>query len=500
MPYAMSAQQLQIAQVLGFDPKSPAVSTTNLNAAANWFAATFIAQSSSAPSKVRFYISAIAGSLGASDVTCDLYSEASGLPNASLESRNTLSSAIAAGAWAEWTGFTTALTAGTPYWLIVKNVNGTPGSNYPTIRFGSAGAGDNAIGGSGDRQGIRAATSANSGGSWTFSANSCGWRIQFADGTFQGLPASNIANSADLVYLTRESGVQFVAPVNVVLNVAGIAMYIAATTGTPAGNARFGLWTGAGGSPTNVDYTYSISEGAINGGSNNWFPALFANGTHAIGPGTTVRVTLADASPGSDDASHAYKMPEYTIDGDLNSLALIPWSMQKTYYNGSSWAQTNTALFPFALILDTTGEFAPVGPVLVQPRKIVIRPPHVTPPRRSMIAAGGSTTVSAPLLPPPRRIQYSIRYPQPRARIAAIAAAPPVMVPLRLPPRTVTRTQAARTRNAAAILPGPQVLTVFREPPRQIARIQFVRRNAGSALFSQSVNQTILVKSTRTVR
>jgi hypothetical protein len=460
----MPASQLQIQQLLGFDPKSAAPAVLQLNAAANWFAASFIAQSNSALSKARLFVSALAGTLGANDLTLDLYSDAAGAPSASLESRNTLTSSVAAGAWAEWTGFTTTLATGTQYWLVARNVNGTPASNNVTIRYGATGSADNVVGGSGNRFGYRAATSTNSGGSWTYVPNSCGWRVQLASGAYLGLPVQNIAVSVDLVYLTRESGVQFVTPANVSLNLAGLALYPAGLSGAPSGNVRFGLWTGAGGSPTNVDYTNTIPAATVAQSTNTWLYGYFVNGTHAVPPGTTVRVTMADSPVNTDSSSNAYKMNEYTIDSDANSLALLPWSLQKTYFNGSTWAQTSAVLFPFALLLDTNGEFSSSGTNIVgTPRKIVI-PPTVLPIRRPALVI---PSAPSPLPLPARRIVYPVRAPATRNRAAAIVAATPVV-------------------------------NVIRAPTRQIVRTQVIRRNAAAALFANA--PAVLVKSIRAVR
>jgi hypothetical protein len=459
----MVAQLLIPSLVAGFRPANPGVSTLAINAAANWAAFSFIAQSSAKISKCRFFFTAKNGTLSAGDITCDLYSSASGVPNASLESRNTTTAAYAGSAWNEFTGFTTTLVAGTMYWLVLKNVNGTPATNNVTV--GNVNGLDAIT--AGGTYGFGRNNSTNSGGSWPNArAQVGGVRVDLNDGTYLGFPASNSAASGNLVYATRELGAQFVTPSAGVLRVAGLAALVTNKVGTPAGNVRLGLWSGA--SPANLDYTNDIPNTDALASLGGWVCGLLKNGVQVIQPGTTLTVTLADQSGNSDSAANCWKGTELTVDSDSHSLAQIPWSMQEAYYNGSAWSLTNTLIVPFGLILDTAaGE----------------------------LGAGGGTNVFCS----PRRI--TVQNPgRPQRRPAAVIVQAPVVTVLRTPPRTAFRPTTPRRAIPAAVLAAPPVIVPLRVPVRQLARQQSIRRNAGSALFSSVTNNTVLISSPRKVR
>src|SRR5258707_421689 len=81
-----------------------------------------------------------------------------------------------------------------------------------TVRWSGSNTGDGIIVGSNSKWGFSAGSSTNSGGAWALTAGSCGWRVDLADGTFLGLPISNIALGGATVgiYGTREQGLKFV--------------------------------------------------------------------------------------------------------------------------------------------------------------------------------------------------------------------------------------------------------------------------------------------------
>jgi hypothetical protein len=348
-------------QALGWLPANPANNTTTLalNAANTWLGYSFIADHATSLSKVRAFLSAKAGTLTSTDITCDLYSDSAGKPGSSLESRNTITSGLTAGAWGEWTGFTTSLTAGTQYWLVWKNVNGTPGTNFPTFRWAASGTGPAyTLSTSGTWGWIKSHTTTGGGGFGTVVTPGGGWRVQYADGSYDGCPIQNIAASSDLVYSARESGVKFTTPGGAILQACGIAAFLATSIGTPTGNPRLRLYTG--GTPSLIATTNTIANALalVNG----WYYGYFTDGTHGITPGSTVRLTLGEDS-NSDASSNAFKLHEYTWDSDANSLALTPlegtWG--KTYFDGSAWTDTASGLFAIGLLLESGGEFASAG-------------------------------------------------------------------------------------------------------------------------------------------
>lgn len=352
------AAPFRAGQFLGWTPALPVtLPTFQVNAAADWFALSFTPDSGRTLSAVRAFVSAVAGTLGASDITCDLYDSTGslGAPGASVEAGKVPSATITASGWYDFTGFTTALTAGLKYYAVFKNVNGTPASNNPTFRGIGLGTPTLTLGGNSSRFGWTWATSTNSGGSWSQVGTQTGVRIAYADGTYDGLPVSNTAAAAvtDGVYSTRESGVKFTTPPNGVLKVAGLAICMASRTGVPTGNVQLGLWSGS--TPSLVAYTNPVPLAVAT--TAQWVYAYFSS-TQTVQPGTVLRVTLAETAQ-SDTSATYYKNQEITWDTDVNSTALLPWegACVKTYFDGSSWTDTSGSIFAHALLLDPAGEF-----------------------------------------------------------------------------------------------------------------------------------------------
>lgn len=368
----MAVAPYRSGQLLGWLPPSPgAVSTTQVNAAANWFAISFVPDSARTLSEVSVFVSAIAGTLGGSDITADLYDStgASGAPGSALADTGKVpTSTITAAAWYRFTGFTVALTAGQNYWIVFKNVNGVPATNNCTFRFVTNGVTPYLMGSALNRFGWGMGSSTNSGSTWAVNATRAGCRIAYADGSYDGMPISNSTTGVvgDGVYAARESGIKFTSPANASLRVYGASLYVGAKTGSPTGNIRLGLWTGPGASPVNQGYAGAIPSTSL-AGSPQWISAYFASPI-VIPPSMICRITLGESTQ-SDASTNRYNMHEVTWDTDANSQILLPWNgtATKTYFDGSSWTDSplGTSMFGHALLLDTAGEFGGV-PLLSQ--------------------------------------------------------------------------------------------------------------------------------------
>ncbi len=362
----MSSNQRLSPISLGFfgpaTGSTPAPSTTALSAAATWLAISFSLPKTLTLARLKIYCTAVTGSLAGTDLTADIYSDAANLPNASIVSSATLTSAITASTWAEFggasTGFNTSLTGGNQYWAVFKNLNAVPASNFPTFQFGTNNPASSFFTGA---YGWTKKHTTNSGSTWVggTSQGTYGLRLEFTDGSFSGLPFQNSAvnGSALGVYATREYGSKFTSPSNAILQVAGLFLFVGAPAGTPTQPGRLGLWTGT--SPVNLAYTNSIPVTSM--ASASWLTQYFS-ATQTIQPGTVCRVTLGEVSQ-ADSSSNRYNALSYTIENDANSKALMPigGTMQQTYFNGSTWADTDTAICPCGLLLDTEGQFGAVA-------------------------------------------------------------------------------------------------------------------------------------------
>ena len=342
-------------QLLGFTPPTPsnAASSLILNAANTWCALSFVLAESKTLSKVKLYTTSVTGTLGSTDLTCDIYSDVSGSPGTSVESRNTVTATPTGALWVEFTGFTTALTAGTRYWLVFKNVNATPTTNYLTYQWGSSDTSPFLLGSISPSWGWTKKHTTDAAATWiSAQGNVSGLRLEFSDVSFNGLPVQALGYSTDYIYSTRELGVLLTLPSNAKLNVRGMALFLN-KIGAPAGNLRYRLYDGT----TLLATSDAVNIANVETGA-RWTPAYFST-TQTLNAGLSLRASAGITTGG--DASNYIRCYGYTVENNADSKALLPWGAQRTYYNGTSWVETDTGILPFALILDTDGEFTATG-------------------------------------------------------------------------------------------------------------------------------------------
>jgi hypothetical protein len=424
--------QHQVPQTIGFPlgVNSNSEATLALNTSLTWLGFEFRQAEAGALSKLKFRVAAVAGTLGASDLRCEILRDINNKATGTVTVQNTgdtvtlaahpfangdivrftttangitgsdatppvdidywvcnkaadtfqldaTSSACAAivpitgdgtnyvrgiydartsvtatptGAlWVEFTGFTFNPTAGSPYWRLLRNMAAVPETNYPTYRwltYSPVNFFNN----------INIKQSTTDGGATWGSAvlNIAGQRIEAPAGVYAGWPISaDTTDGANIVYQTREVAAYLTTPANARLRVRGLAM-IVRESGSPTGAARFRLYSGT--TPSLIDTTTSILPANLSTDP-RWVVAYFSS-THIIEPGTVLSVALGEET-NSDTSANYYYVLSSTIENDANSKALAPFGgIQTNYYNGSSWALTDTLLPHFLLILDTDGEFA----------------------------------------------------------------------------------------------------------------------------------------------
>ena len=255
-------------------------------------------------------------------------------------------------------GFTGSYTAGTQYWVIIKNANGTPASNYLTVYGGPQAS--SAIG----LTSIPALTwgsmtSTDSGSTWgnTINYNVWGLRLDWSDGTHDGFLATNgnQTSGSNGVFAANQIGVKFTLPANVTLQVTGVSMWLNREVGTPTGNLQYCIYTGSTTTPTLLAHTNGVAHAQFAGlttTNQGWLRQSFTS-TQTIAGGTTVRVTMCESTQ-SDSSSNRWDTVFYTIDGNAASEALTPWgaTVETTSSDGITFTDTATAILPFALILD----------------------------------------------------------------------------------------------------------------------------------------------------
>jgi hypothetical protein len=340
--------------------------TLTLNGAAaggysqTWLALSFIPQTTKQLSKVIAYVHSITGTLAATDYSCSLFasSTTNGDPTGAAIETKTLAAAPSGAGWVEWTGFTTSVTAGTMYYIVLRNANATPTTNYMTYRFSNANLAPS--------QYFQPTTygwikthSTDGGATWgSRLGDAATVRLEYggATPTFEGFAFedSGFPTTADFqVYSTREVGTQFTTPPNACLCVAGVAFSNGAAVGSPTGNPQFRLYAEA--VPKLQGTTHTIPKGQFS--TQSWRSAFFAT-TILLGPSTVVTVTLSETT-NSDSSSNYYWLNYMKCKNDASSRALWPFSPKHAYYDGSSWSYTDNAIHPFLLLLDQRNDFWP---------------------------------------------------------------------------------------------------------------------------------------------
>lgn len=373
------------AIALGFSMTNgfPAQSFLQMNAAGTWLAVAFVATESKTLNDVWAYCGATSGSPIGNDATCELYSDTSaGIPNASIDGPHAsdLGGSGLTVSWLHFPSFTTALTAGTRYWLVFKNANATPATNYWYLSVTSSSYNmSQSLQTSTQGWGWTFASTTNSGSTWAGTAgqNTSGTLLGFSDSTYDGLAhqTSATVGSTNSIYSAREGGVKFTTPSNARLNIRGVAFSMG-KSGTPTGNLQYRLYTGA--SPTGVAVATTGSLGAARlstSGNFTGFYVLYFSSTVTVEPGTELRVVASETTQ-SDTSTNRYDWIEVTVKDDANARSALPFggTLQKTYTtdaSGSSvtWTDTNTLILPFAILLDSVTPFAAqaTGGLLINP-------------------------------------------------------------------------------------------------------------------------------------
>jgi hypothetical protein len=365
------AFNLQGAVLLGAMLPARSVNTTTqaLNAANTWLSISHSQSQTKTLNKVKLRISGVTGSLAATDLQCEVYSDkttaTAGTPNASLASTTTVTVTPTGAIWVEFTGFSQSLTGGTRYHIVVKNMNASPASNFPTFTVGAAVdfGGIFAIGGphsngSPNNFGTQRAVTTDAGTNWTMEYTSQQhMRLEYSDGSFEGHPIQAMATDGGRAFGTTEVGVVLTTPPGCTLNVIG-AVGIAGKNASPTGNCSMKLWTGS-------------TPGLVATSVNAYIPALinttldymcfWFDGVQAIAPETETRFTLKNSA--ADSSTNAYCWRGHTWENDADSLALKPFNgtLSKTVLSGGSWTDTDTDTFPFGLLLDGANPFTASG-------------------------------------------------------------------------------------------------------------------------------------------
>jgi len=345
----------------GFLPAgAPNSSTFALNAANARHAMSFIAPPTTKTlTQAACILFSMTGSVSAAEFKAELQADSAGAPsNSALETVNCDATPVGSITAVNTHTFSTSLTAGARYWIVYKNTNATPASNFVTFVWGNTASAD-----------CGAVTSANFHWARKVSADASTWdtgqaevvglRVKFNDGSYDGFPFSGGGNTVvgDGVYGSRELGDIFTTP-DIKLHVVGIRMMLAVKTGTPTGTLRFKLYQGTTLLGTTADlYTTSPVVGMYVEGFSSPIVLL---------PNTAHRITIAESTQ-SDASTNRYNARVYGLMQDAASKTMMPFggTMMKTYFDGSIWTNTDTDLIPGSVILDPDVPFSPTEDIVI---------------------------------------------------------------------------------------------------------------------------------------
>lgn len=354
-------------QVLGTPGvgSGPNISLCNTNAAGNYCAIEFVPVGSHTLSTISLQIGSITGSLGPSDLELDVYSDnGTQLPNASLGAGYTSTTVTQSSLWYTWSGYTGTVTSGVMYWIVLKNKNASPNTNYATLKVwpGVIVAPIPLINAA-HTQIVQGVAASYNGTAWTFTATIGMFKIYYSDNSsYQGYPLTGYnIDSTDTVYSGAAVGSLFTSP-SVALSVSCISMATFANIGTPTGNLQFQIYAGSSGTLSLLGTTDPVPS------FNNYSsPASACFESPVIIPAnTTIRVVMSETS-NSNSSANTYRTYYMTYDSSPGSPGLTPFggTLQETYCPSSGgctaasqWTQANYRFVPFDLLLTSGGEFS----------------------------------------------------------------------------------------------------------------------------------------------
>lgn len=340
--------------MMGVGSTGTASTLITINTALRKVGFALLPRASKTISGVKFNVNSVGGTLGAGDIKVEVYSDnGAQAPNASMSSTTTVTATPTGAALVEATGLSQAVTAGTPVWLVISNVNATPAVNNFVLLGGASDTNANIVGGTGSFSvyGTRKQTD-DGGTTWTAASVSSTFAIiiTYSDGSVDGICLSGIATevTANTVYAARELGNLFTYSGIARLRVSGITFF-PAKTGTPTGNMLYKLYE----VDTGLSYLTVAIAPALITTAFRAVPLYFNEDTTnfpVLNPGYQYRAVIAESSQ-SDTSANRYTTAIHSISNNATVLGQKGFNgtLQKTY-NNAGWTETPTDFVPFYLL------------------------------------------------------------------------------------------------------------------------------------------------------
>lgn len=319
-------------------------------------ALSYIAYEAKTVTSLNCIIAAITGSPVIGDLVCDIYSDNAGLgPNTLISSSSATTGSFTVGGTIAFT-LSQALTAGTIYWFVLRNTNGTPATNNASIRMTNSFLlmSHLQLGSSAALPFCKRGTT-DSGSTWTASSVAgvgC-MRWDFSDGSSDGFPVSSTGNpgSTNRAYAAGELGVRFRTPQNATVRVRGVVMPVSKAGAGPASGVCVKLYSGT----TLLGTSYTVANALVSSSTTS-IPFLFADPV-VLQPNT--QHYLVFASPSADGTStNAWTTIEISyMDNSAATLSCFPLETVWARFDGSSWTVDDTKFIPYLFSLDADQDF-----------------------------------------------------------------------------------------------------------------------------------------------
>lgn len=334
---------------LGWLPNSAANSNaTQALSTGNQVAFGFVSPTTTTLETVRIYVTAVTSAPATTDFKCGILANGTtgAGPTGSALEEVSVSSGPTASAWADFTGFTQAVTRGVSYWIVFRNNGGAPSA---TVRVPN---GQHQMYGTPPTFGYGYRRSSDTGATWAAATGfgRCTVRIGFADGTFIGFPLeserrADVASAGDRIQSAVEVGTLFSTPTNTQLKLRGLGFKLG-KGGTPTGTVRFRLYRAT----TLVATTDAIALNQLDTGSDTRVYYQYFPTELTLDESTTYRAVIG--ATGSDSGGNYFGTDIYVWDADADSTDMKPFwgTAQKTVFTGS-WAQTANEIVPCQLLL-----------------------------------------------------------------------------------------------------------------------------------------------------
>jgi hypothetical protein len=199
------------------------IATWTANAASNRLAMRFVARHSGALSGVALRIGTVTGSPTQQDAKVSIWSVGSdGLPGTQLEERdNGSSSGLSSNSRLVVSGWTTNLTAGQEYFIVVRNGNASPTSNHFAVAYGVEKA---TLAGNTVSPPAGSYTSTDSGSTWTAQGTQrSNYQIIYNTGSGDFTYDWLVTQTTTAINLNgNPTGVRFTTPSGIRLRVIGV--------------------------------------------------------------------------------------------------------------------------------------------------------------------------------------------------------------------------------------------------------------------------------------